>query len=98
MNNQRNRSEGWKYAKITGHNNEKRIKELLLNDKNIQNYFLKSIQKPDCYIKDVISGGIVEKNIPSIFTKETTKSKTDIKVILSDDSIINISLKKSFSG
>ena len=32
----RNRSEGWQYAKITGHENEAKIAELTMNDIEVQ--------------------------------------------------------------
>ena len=94
----RNRSEGWKHAKNTGHENEKLLAEDLRNNISLQHRFLIKINKIGNKIIDVEYGGIFEKDIDSIFINEKTKSKSDLKVTLDDGSIYNISLKKSLSG
>jgi hypothetical protein len=94
----RNRSEGWKHAKISGHENEDKVENLLQNNSSYQLSFLKRIGKPEERITNIKIGGLHEKNVPCIFNGETTKSKTDMYVTLSDGSNYNISIKKSLSG
>lgn len=98
MEHKRNRSSGWKYAKISGHKNEEIIKEMLLYNKEVQKCFLSTIKKTNCTIVDAYTGGILENNVPCVFVGEKTKSKTDIQVLLSDNTKCNISIKKSMSG
>ena len=93
----RNRSSGWQYAKLSGHENETLVKKSLDNDKNFQNDFLCKIKHPKELITETSIGGLHEKNVPSI-NKNTTKSKTDLKVSLNNGKKINISIKKSLSG
>ena len=95
---ERNRSDGWKYAKNSGHENEKLLATDLTTNVSLQNSFLTKINKVNNKIIKVEYGGIFEKEIDSVFEKEKTKSKSDIKITLDDGSIYNISLKKSLSG
>ncbi len=94
----RNRAGGWKYAKLTGHENENLVEKLIKSDIEYQEYFLKRIGKTNSKIIDVSAGGLKEKNVPCIFCGETTKSKTDMQIMLDDDSCLNVSIKKSTSG
>ena len=96
--NKRNRSEGWKHAKISGHKNESQIETLLINNKSYSDMFLKKIGKPNSKIINVSGGGPNEKNINCIFSNEKTKSKVDVYVELDDNERRNISVKKSISG
>lgn len=57
----RNRSEGWKHAKISGHENEELVKDLFSNEGNFQAEFLKRIGKENCLITDIDVGGLKEK-------------------------------------
>ena len=93
----RNRSEGWRHAKLTGHENEDNITTLLKEDSNLQHRILKCARKEDAKIVDIIDGGLNETNVYSVFG-DKTKNKTDLKIILSNDDSINISIKKSLAG
>ncbi len=93
----RNREEGWQYAKLSGHKNELLIKELLENDSKYSINFLKRINRKNINIKEVVIGGLHETNFPSV-NENKTKSKTDLKIFLENREIINISIKKSLAG
>ena len=95
--NGRNRSEGWKHAKLSGHSNEELVKQLLDNDKQYANNFLKRINCPNQKISQTSIGGLHETNVLSV-TGKTTKSKTDLKIFLENGSTKNISIKKSLGG
>jgi len=92
----RNRSEGWKHAKISGHANENDI----TNKINNNNIFRENLEKKlnlKSSIKFAEVGGLNEKNVEDIFGGKT-KSKTDLKIILKNKKKINISIKKSLGG
>lgn len=93
----RNRAEGWKHAKLTGHENEELVTQLFSEEGNFQKDFLKRIGKQNCEIIDINVGGIKEKNVQSVLGG-TTKSKTDLKIVLDDGTILKISIKKSLAG
>lgn len=94
----RNRATGWQHAKRSGHENESILEELMLNDVDVQQYFLERIGKLEQTIVNIDIGGLHEKNVPCVFYGETTKSKSDMYITLSDGSHYNISIKKSLSG
>lgn len=94
----RNRATGWQYAKITGHKNEDLVKQLLTNDVVFQKNFLTKINRESDHIIETSIGGLHEKNVPSVNKNKTTKSKTDLKVFLSNNETVNISIKKSLRG
>ncbi len=93
-----NRAAGWQHAKITGHKNEAKIEELLINDYEYKNMFLNKINKPNNSILKLAVGGINEKTVDCIFDNEKTTSKTDLAVVLDDNTLHNISIKKSVGG
>lgn len=93
----RDRATGWKHAKLSGHQNEDLVKYYLDNEKIFQDLFLKKIGKPSAKILKTSIGGLHEHNVPSVYGKKT-KSKTDLKVYLNTDEVINISIKKSLGG
>lgn len=99
MKSNRDRAEGWTHAKLSGHKNEDNIKDLILNNEGIQQRILDEAghSASGVRIADVEIGGINEMTIPSILG-DSTKNKSDIKVILSDGGSINISIKKSLAG
>lgn len=97
MTTHRNRAEGWKHAKLSGHENENLVKELFSNEGTFQHKFLERLGKSSCKILKVDVGGLNEKNVASILGN-TTKSKTDLKVYLDDETVFNISIKKSLGG
>ena len=92
----KSRSEGWKHAKISGHENESDItrkinNDILFREKLEKKLFLKS------KIKSATEGGLKEKNVQDVFNG-STKSKTDIKILLVNREKINLSIKKSSGG
>lgn len=93
----RNRADGWRHAKLSGHTNESAIGLLLKSSPAYQKDFLEKIGRQDAAIVHVDTGGLHEKNVAGILG-ESTKSKTDIRLILNDVSRYNISIKKSVSG
>lgn len=94
----RNRSEGWKHAKLSGHINEQSIENKIMNEEEYQYDFLCRIERQNEKIKDITNGGIKEKDVDCILGSGKTKSKTDMKVILENNDKINISIKKSEAG
>jgi len=94
---QRNRSTGWQHAKLSGHTNEERVKELLDTDLTFQNYFLERVNYTAETIIKTTVGGLHETNVPGINGRKT-KSKTDLKVYLNNNKTINVSIKKSLGG
>ena len=95
--NGRNRSEGWKYAKLSGHSNEERVKNLLDDDKAYACYFLTRINNANQKILRTSIGGLHETTVPDV-TGKSTKSKTDLKVYLDNGLVKNFSIKKSLGG
>lgn len=90
----RNRSSGWQYAKLSGHENESCI-EKLFDNKDFCVEFSKRIG-----INNIVSasvGGLFETDVESVLGGKT-KSKTDLKLILKDNKFVNISIKKSRGG
>ena len=92
----RNRSEGWRHAKLDGHANEKQFAESLINNKEfvstIEKHLMKISQKDSPEIS--VDGS---KHVESIFDDKTT-SKVDLALNWKGGQQINISLKKSDSG
>jgi len=90
---QRNRSDGWKHAKISGHENERLIEDILNGGKLnfLPGVFLN--QK----IKSVSIGGLKEVGVDGVLGRKT-KSKTDLKVVWINESQSNFSIKKSLGG
>jgi len=90
---ERNRSEGWKHAKISGHVNERLI-ETLLNSGDVRT-LLPSMAKEE--IKEINIGGLKELGIDGILGRKT-KSKADLKIVWRNGSQSNFSIKKSLGG
>ena len=93
----RDRATGWQYAKLSGHKNEDMVKELLDTNKSFQQHFLNRVDRANETITETSIGGLHETNVPSVNGKKT-KSKTDLKVYLSNNEFINVSIKKSLGG
>ena len=93
----RDRSTGWQHAKLSGHKNEDMVKELLDTDRGFQQHFLNRIDRPNATIKETSIGGLHETNVPSVNGRKT-KSKTDLKVFLNTNEVVNVSIKKSLGG
>ena len=96
---QRNRAEGWTWAKNSGHENEEKIELRLKTDLFFQSNFLKRLGLPERKIVNVSGGGSRESHVPSVFRSgELTKSKTDMYIKLDDGTSITFSVKKSLGG
>ena len=93
----RDRASGWKHAKLSGHKNEDLVKSLLDTNREFQNGFLHRVGRMNAKIVETSIGGLHETNVPSVNGRKT-KSKTDLKVYLSTNEVINISIKKSLGG
>ena len=94
--NSRNRSEGWKHAKITGHTNESDITSKINKNKLYRENLEKKLNL-DSDIKSANEGGLKEKNVQDVFGG-STKSKTDLKITFINSKKINLSIKKSLGG
>lgn len=93
---QHDRATGWQYAKLSGHENENRVKKLLDRDMQFAKKLLQRLEI-ECNILNTSIGGIHETNVSGV-TGRKTKSKTDLKLYLDSGKTINISIKKSMSG
>lgn len=93
----RDRATGWQHAKLSGHKNEDLVKDLLDNNIMFRNDFLKRINRLSEDIDKTSIGGLHETNVPSV-NGNKTKSKTDLKVFLTNSDVINVSIKKSLGG
>ena len=93
----RNRATGWKHAKLSGHTNEARVKELLDNDAEYCQDFMERIGCGDEIIESTSIGGLHETNVPGVLGKKT-KSKTDLKIFCKSGKTITVSIKKSLGG
>ena len=96
--NHRNRAQGWKHAKLSGHKNENLIKHFLDTDEKCREGFLK---RTNCENEKIIAtsiGGLKEKSVESVIGKRKTKSKTDLKIYLENERVVNVSIKKSLNG
>ena len=94
MTSDRNRASGWRYAKISGHENESDVKSLFQRE-DYRTTFSERLG-----IGQIVSasvGGLCETDVPSVFG-DKTKSKTDLVLTLDDGRKINVSIKKSASG
>ena len=93
----RNRAEGWKHAKLTGHDNEKLVAELTKADNGIQKRLLECAHLKDVEITDIQCGGLCETDVDCILGGKT-KSKTDMWLQLSNGKKLNVSIKKDENG
>jgi len=95
---QRNRSSGWKFAKITGHMNEDELADQLRNDRIFARKTGERIFGTDQGdIVEVEAGGISAVKVPSVLGGTTT-GKTDLVAIWPTGKTARISLKKSLEG
>jgi len=93
----RNRASGWRHAKLSGHKNEDLVKEFLDNDRSFQDHFLSKVERDYAKIIRTSIGGLHETNILGVNGRKT-KNKTDLKVYLDSNEVINVSIKKSLNG
>ena len=92
----RNRSDGWKHAKISGHRNEVLIAEKIMNDSDFSSK-LKTMLKKDFEIRKAETDGLKSKKVIDVFGTKTIQ-KTDLKIFWENNSFTNISIKKSRAG
>lgn len=97
MNLGRDRSDGWQHAKLSGHENEQLVCELLNTDPSTQIRLKNAAKIMDADFINCDCGGIHETEITSALGGKT-KSKTDIFARFSNGETIGISVKKSLSG
>ena len=71
----RNRSEGWKHAKLSGHENEELVKELLDNDEKYTREFNTKKQALEKDYNTRLSN--IEKSIQTEIEKKAQKDKYD---------------------
>ncbi len=93
----RNRAEGWKHAKLSGHENERLVAELTERDTNIQQRLLQCAHITDATVDRVEFGGLCETDVDCVLSGKT-KSKTDMWLFLSNGERLNISIKKDEGG
>jgi hypothetical protein len=94
----RSRSEGWQWAKISGHVNEEQLADLLLNNRSFgreigRRVFGKDVGSPI----EVFGGGAAAEHVLDIFASRTN-GKPDIYVRWAGSEPVNFSVKKSISG
>lgn len=95
----RNRAQGWKHAKLSGHANEDKIENLLMSSKDFQVAFLSRIGEANRTITRISGGGLGESHVPSVFASgDLTTPKADMYVHLDDGRILTFSIKKSLAG
>lgn len=93
----RNRAQGWKHAKLSGHKNEELVRNLLDRDERYAADFLDRLGDAGPITATTV-GGLHETNVESILGGRKTKSRTDLKIFLKNGENINISIKKSLGG
>ena len=77
----RNRAEGWKHAKLTGHENEALLEALVENNGELQDRLLECGKHSDAVIEDIDFGGLRETDVDCILGGNT-KSKSDMHLYL----------------
>lgn len=90
----RNRASGWRYAKLSGHENESDVKKLFQNPDFCREF---SSRLGIACVKKAVVGGLNEKSVNSLLG-DKTKSKSDLQLLLEDGCSVNISIKKSWGG
>lgn len=93
----RDRALGWQHAKLSGHQNEENVKNLLETNNIFRQNLLTRIGCSEKEIHQITVGGLHETNTLGVLGNKT-KSKTDLRIFLTNGKVINISIKKSISG
>ena len=92
---QRDRSEGWKYAKLSGHAfEEKFIREVIKEDSEIHQALQKTLLRHGISENLVSAEDIGTTKMESIFGGRKTSAKADCTLYLEDGREVGISLKK----
>lgn len=94
---ERNRAQGWKHAKITGHQNEALLESIVEKDSALQRRILSCAGNPNGIVHNIDFGGLREQDVDCVLGGKT-KSKTDMHIYLNDGNQINVSIKKSAGG
>lgn len=92
----RDRAEGWKHAKVSGHENEELIKHELNTNASLGEEIKKRLKKTSS-IRKADVGGLCEESVNSLLGG-VTKSKTDLIIEWDNNTSSNISIKKSRGG
>lgn len=92
----RNRADGWRHAKLSGHSNEKIIADKINSDRAFRERLERRIGN-SAKIVQAKEGGLNEAWVADVFGG-STKSKADLELVWSDDSKSQVSIKKSKSG
>lgn len=92
---ERNRSEGWQFAKLDGHKNEEELGVILRESSELTNFLHETVYKEEQkHLPKVLVDG--SKHVPSILGDPTT-SKIDIDLVWATRQL-GLSVKKSNSG
>lgn len=95
----RDRAEGWKHAKLSGHENEGKIEDLVRNDTRFQGRLLSRLGFAGRKVLRVSGGGLGESHVQSVFRNgEPTTPKADMYLDLDDGGRLTFSIKKCLSG
>lgn len=92
----KNRSQGWQYAKLSGHLNEKLVCDEIKLNKDLQNRLI-DVAGLGGNFENVSIGGLHETEVISVFG-DKTKAKPDVIIDLDNGETIRVSIKKSLSG
>lgn len=92
---QRDRSEGWQYAKLSGHQNEERVRALFDSPSYCEEFGTRIGLAG--LIQRARVGGLNETDVNGVLGHKT-KSKTDLVLDADNGSAIKISIKKSAGG
>ncbi len=92
----KNRSQGWQYAKLSGHLNEQLVCDEIKSNKDLQNRLI-TVAGCKGHFKSVSIGGLHETEVISVFG-DKTKAKPDVIVSLDNGETVRVSIKKSLSG
>lgn len=94
----RDRSEGWTHAKLSGHALEDALAARLQSDKAFSSKLhLACFGTPDNSLPKVEGGGITAAHVPCVFGG-VTPTKTDLRVRWDSGKTARISVKKSYGG
>ena len=93
----RDRAQGWKHAKLSGHRNECLVAKLTKESIDVQNRLLQCAHITDATVDQVGFGGLYETDVDCVLGGKT-KYKTYMWLFLSNGKRLNISIKKYKKG
>lgn len=98
MSSGRNRSEGWRHAKLSGHALEDELAERIRSDAAFSEWLLQGLElAPPATISGVGRTGIAETGVPSVLPG-STKAKADLALRIDGGQDVTVSLKKCPEG